>query len=410
MSINLSLTPEQKQVQELARKLASDFATRAASHDRERSAPTENYAALRDAGFYGLCVPKEYGGLGLGLRGWLIAAEELAQGCAATALSFNMHMNAMGILMEDPSIPQQVKRRAADLAIREGRLMCASLSEATSSSHAVQSFVPGVTARRVAGGYRLYGKKAFVTMWESSDLAFMYARAEGEASPVAALGLLVPTRGEGVTVHDDWHTLGMRATRSQSVSLEGAFVPEENVLYRPESLFDSFLIRHGGWSFGGFVAAYLGLGTAIFNLAAQLLRTRTAKGFAQPMGYHPDIRRRVTEMACELEAARLVLWKAAQLHETQGPEHPGTFVQFLRAKYLCGRTVANVAHHASLACGAHSLFEPVGLERLLRDAATAPIMPPNEDTCLSMLGLLELGLNPNEAPPPLKMAEVSGTP
>ena len=86
------ITDEQRDLQRRARCLADDFATRAAQHDREASDPVENYAALRDAGFYGLNVPAELGGGGVGLLGWSLAAEELAQGCASTALSFNMHL------------------------------------------------------------------------------------------------------------------------------------------------------------------------------------------------------------------------------------------------------------------------------------------------------------------------------
>src|SRR5215831_16696241 len=93
------ITEQQRGLQQRARCLAADFATRAAEHDRDASDPLENYAALRAASFYGLNVPAELGGGGVGLLGWSLAAEELAQGCASTALSFNMHLSVVGPMM-----------------------------------------------------------------------------------------------------------------------------------------------------------------------------------------------------------------------------------------------------------------------------------------------------------------------
>ena len=79
--MEFALTAEHKHIQAIARELAADFAIRAGEHDRDASPPVENYAALRDAGFYGITVPKALGGWGAGLLGYTIAAEELGQGC-----------------------------------------------------------------------------------------------------------------------------------------------------------------------------------------------------------------------------------------------------------------------------------------------------------------------------------------
>src|SRR5882724_607291 len=88
--MDFQITAEAKDLQMRARRLADDFATRAATHDREASSPMENYAALQREGFYELNVPKDRGGAGFGLLPCSLAAEELAQGCPATALAFNI--------------------------------------------------------------------------------------------------------------------------------------------------------------------------------------------------------------------------------------------------------------------------------------------------------------------------------
>ena len=157
------VTPVQRDLQERARRLAADFATRAAQHDRDASDPVENYAALRDAGFYGLNVPAELGGGGVGLVGWSLAAEELAQGCGSTALSFNMHLSVVGPMMESPLVPHAIKERLAKMVVGEGKLIGGNFSEPTTSG-LVGTPVPLTRARKVDGGYRITGRKAFASM------------------------------------------------------------------------------------------------------------------------------------------------------------------------------------------------------------------------------------------------------
>lgn len=403
-----NLTPELQEIQAKARELAADFATRAAQHDQDRSAPVENYAMLRNAGFFGLTVPKEYGGMGAGYLGWVVAAEELAQGCPSTALSFNMHVMNTGIVYEDPDMPESARRRVAELVIGEGKLTCGIASEPGSSSHLGGSFQMKTVAKRVEGGYRVYGTKRFATMWEASDLAFMWVFPEGTANPNAALGLMVPTHGEGVTVQDVWDPIGMRATRSNTVVLDGVFVPDANVLYGVDNWAEAFLAKNGAWSYGAYTNVYLGVGVGILNKMKQLSGDRVAKGYAQPMSYHPDVRRRVAEVAVDLDAARLMNHHAAALHMQFGPSM-ATVEAFMKAKYVTGRAVSKAAQYATAACGVTSLARSVGLERLIRDAATAPIQPPSEDFALDMAAQIELGLNPAEVMPPVKMVSEAGS-
>lgn len=107
--MDFHLTEEQETLRDTCRQLAADFAERTAQHDREASAPAENYEALKQAGLFGLTVPKELGGLGAGFLTWTIAAEELAQGCPSTALTFNMHAAGIESLMDGPDTPESIK-------------------------------------------------------------------------------------------------------------------------------------------------------------------------------------------------------------------------------------------------------------------------------------------------------------
>jgi alkylation response protein AidB-like acyl-CoA dehydrogenase len=125
------ITEDQRRLQERCRSLAADFASRAAQHDRETSHPLENYAALCDAGLYALNTPTELGGAGVGLLGYSLAAEELAQGCASTALSFKMHLSIIGPLMESPLVSIGTKKRVAHMVGHDKKLIAGNYSEPT---------------------------------------------------------------------------------------------------------------------------------------------------------------------------------------------------------------------------------------------------------------------------------------
>src|SRR5437762_11031861 len=184
------ITDEQRELQQRARRLAEDFATRAARHDRDATDPLENYAALRDAGFYALNVPTALGGDGIGLLAWSLAAEELGQGCASTALSFNMHLSVVGPVMESPLVPLAVKERLAKMVVHEGKLIGGNFSEPTTSG-LVGTAVPLARARRVDGGYHITGRKAFASMIGVADFCMVMAYPDEATAPTAAMLLLV---------------------------------------------------------------------------------------------------------------------------------------------------------------------------------------------------------------------------
>jgi len=397
--MEFSITPAQRDLQERARRLAADFATRAAQHDRDASDPVENYAALREAGFYGLNVPAELGGGGVGLLGWSLAAEELAQGCGSTALSFNMHLSVVGPMMESPLVPRAAKERLAKMVVGEGKLIGGNFSEPTTSG-LVGTPVPLTRARKVDGGYRITGRKAFASMIAVADYVMVLARPEEDPSPTAAMFLLVPPDAPGRRVDHVWDTLGMRATRSDSMTLEDCFVPEEALLVRAE---DVVPFRRDGanWFWASYTPVYLGIGVAAYRAISETLKGRTPPGFTQSLAYHPDVRRQVGEMSVDLEAARLLTHYSAWLSDTQGAT-PTTLSALYRAKYFVGEAVTRVTRTAMTLGGAHALFKTGPLERFFRDGAVAPVQFPPRDFCLSTLGMFELGLDPRDVLPPLK--------
>jgi alkylation response protein AidB-like acyl-CoA dehydrogenase len=393
------ITEEQRCLRERSRRLAEDFATRAARHDREASTPAENYAALREAGFYALNIPAELGGAGVGLLAYSLAAEELAQGCASTALAFNMHLSIVGPLMESPLVSPAVKARVARMVVHDRTLIAGNFSEPTTSG-LVGTPVPKTRARRVEGGYRITGRKAFASMVEAADHCAVMAYPDEATAPTAAMILLVPRDAAGRRVEEVWDTLGMRATRSDSMVLDDCWVSDDALVARADDIVP-FRRDGANWFWGSYTAVYLGIAVAAYNAIVGTVRERTPPGFAQSLAYHPDVRRQVAEMSVDLEAARLLTYHSAWLSDTEGPT-PATLSALYRAKYFVGEAVTRITRTAMTLGGAHALFKTSPLERLFRDGAVAPVQFPPRDFCLASLGMLELHLDPREVLPPLR--------
>jgi alkylation response protein AidB-like acyl-CoA dehydrogenase len=302
--------------------------------------------------------------------------------------------------MEHPEVAAETRQRVADLVVRQQKLIAGNFSEPTTSGLVASHAAPATRARRIAGGYRITGRKAFASMLEAADYCALLAHLEGTGSPTAAVLLLIPSEVKGRRVERVWDTLGMRATCSDSLILDKCEVPEEAGLFAANDFFP-FIRRGANWLWASYTAVYLGVAVATYKEVVRVLKERVPRGYTQPLAYHPDVRRRVAEMSVDLEAARLLTYHSAWLSDTHGPTQTTTAALF-RAKYLVGEAVTRITRSALTLGGAHALFKTSPLERLFRDGAVAPIQFPPADFCLSSLGLLELGLDPREVLPPLR--------
>jgi alkylation response protein AidB-like acyl-CoA dehydrogenase len=397
--VDFTLSQEHRDLQRRCLELAADFATRTAEHDRDASHPVENYRILRDEGFLALNVPKKWGGAGVGLLGHTIAFEALAQGCPSTALAFNMHASVVMPVLESPEIGEDIKARMADLVVRQGKLIGGNFSEPGHTS-LIGERPLSARARRVAGGYSVTGRKMFASMLEAADYVMVLAYPEDATSPSAGILLLIPPDAPGRRVIANWDVLGMRATRSDSLVLEGCCVPDQALVFRSDDI-KPFRLAHLNWFWGSYTAVYLGVAAAAYDEVRRVVMARRPEGYAQPLAYHPDVRRRVAEMSADLTAARLATYHAAWLSDTQGPT-PETTAALYRAKYIVGEATARITRAALTIGGAHGIFKGSRLEQLFRDGALAPIQPPPADFCLYSMGLYELGLDPEDLLPPMK--------
>jgi alkylation response protein AidB-like acyl-CoA dehydrogenase len=399
--VDFRLNEEQQRLQQKCRELAADFAIRSAQHDRDASHPIENYQRLRDEGFLALTVARKWGGAGASFLDHTIAYEALGQGCPSTALAFNMHAPVVMPLLECVEMATETKRRIAQMVVHDRCLIAGNFSEPITTALIGERPLK-TRARRVDAGYSVSGRKMFASMLEAADYVLVMAYPDEATAPFAGIILMLPRVIEGRSVDPNWDVLGMRATRSDSLILDECRLPDSAVVFRSDDM-RSFRHAHLNWFWGSYTAVYLGLAAAAYDELRRVAHTRQPEGFAQPLAYHPDVRRHVAEISVDLEAARLITYRSAWLSDTEGPTAETTAALY-RAKYMVGEAVTRITRTALTLGGAHGIFKGSRLEQLFRDGALAPLHPPPADFCLYNMGIFELGLDPADLTPPLKPA------
>jgi alkylation response protein AidB-like acyl-CoA dehydrogenase len=399
--VDFRLSEEQQRLQQKCRELAADFAIRSAQHDRDASHPIENYQRLRDEGFLALTIARKWGGAGASFLDHTIAYEALGQGCPSTALAFNMHASVVMPLLASAEVTAETKRRIARMVVQDRCLIAGNFSEPVTTALIGERPLK-TRARRIDGGYNLSGRKMFASMLEAADYVLVMAYPDEATAPFAGIILMLPRVIEGRSVDPNWDVLGMRATRSDSLILDECRLPDSAVVFRSHDM-RSFRHAYLNWFWGSYTAVYLGLTAAAYDELRRVAHTRQPEGYAQPLAYHPDVRRHVAEISVDLEAARLITYRSAWLSDTEGPTAETTAALY-RAKYMVGEAVTRITRTALTLGGAHGIFKGSRLEQLFRDGALAPLHPPPADFCLYNMGIFELGLDPADLTPPLKPA------
>ncbi len=412
--MDLHPSPRQRELIALARRLARErFAPRAERHDREASFPFDDYADLRSEGLLGLCVPTRYGGLGADYETYCLVSEQLAQGNASTALTFNMHcltMMMMGILADDMALAPAARERHDKLraakfreVVEAGAFYGQPHSEPveqgqtdTALSMGGRRF--GTTARKVDGGYVVNGRKFFVSLAGCAPyFATPAIRLGDEPWIERTLYLQVPRDAPGVSFPGEWDPMGMRGTVSRDMLLQDVFVPDEGEVL-PPGVFGAMYNAFPQLSPLTFCATFMGLMQAAYDGALAYLTGQMAGA----PGLHTEAAVKghaVAEMLFTLEATRALYYRAISEARVDGPAE---VVQRARAAHVTvQRSVVTVTQEAIRVCGGRGLLKRYPLERYARDARAGALMRPwTQEIATQQAWESALGLGAPAADPP----------
>ena len=356
----------------IAEILAEGLAARAAEHDRDGTYPHEAIDALKAAGYFAAPVPAELGGLGVSsAHDLVVASSRLARGDASVTIGVNMHLVAV-LNMErrrQVAVAAGADRRARGYGqglariARDGVVLAAAISEPGQDLTR-----PGTVATRTESGWRVDGRKMFCTMSPAATdlyVAVTYADDQGTERYAYAM---VPVAAPGVVVHDDWDALGMRASGSHSVTLEGVELPASGV--------------RGGFRAGDAVP-YMerNLVAGLFHAAASLGIAEAADATARRGRVDSArLRMHVADNAVDLAAARGVLSRAAAMIDAAVDGRPdelaALFAESQAAKAFVNAAAARIVDRALALSGGAGYLNGSPLARAYRDVKAGSFMHP----------------------------------
>jgi acyl-CoA dehydrogenase len=355
--IDLVLSDEQKQLQELARKFAKEeIIPKAAHHDETGEFPLEIARKGWEIGLMNTHVPAEYGGLGLGVLEEAIIAEELAYGCSGIETA--MFVNSLAIA------PVMVAGNDDQKKEFLGRLT----SRLTFCSYCVTepgagSDVSGIktTAKKSGSEYVINGSKMWITGAGHANWFFVLAVTDAAAKHKGLTGFVVPADTKGITVGKKEWNMGQRASDTRGVTFEEVKIPEK---YRLGKEGDGFKIAMAAFDHTRPPVAAGATGVARRAMDEAIQYAQTRKTFGQAIASYQAVSFMIADMAKDIEAARLLYYKAAWTfdHGERNTKYAAM------AKAFAADAAMRIATDAVQVFGGYGYSHEYPVEKLMRDA------------------------------------------
>jgi butyryl-CoA dehydrogenase len=361
--MDLQLTDEQRQVRDLCRDFAgAELRPNARRWDEQHEFPREAVRKLAELGLMGIAVPPEWGGSGMDHVSYAIAMEEISRGCAGTGVI----MSVQNSLYCDPVLRYGSEEQKRELLVpfaRGERLGCFALTEPMSGSDAAEM---QTTATRRGGEYVLSGTKNFITNGPQADVVLVFAMTDKARAHRGISAFLVPAEAKGFTRGKPDDKVGIRASGSCSVFFEECVLPERCRLGAEGEGFKIAMSTLDGGRIG-IAAQALGIARAAFETARDYAKER--KAFGQPITQFQAIQFMLADMATEIDAARLLVWRAAALQDEGKRFGAEAAMAKLYASEMCER----VASKGIQIHGGYGYVKEYDAERHWRDSRITQI-------------------------------------
>lgn len=370
--------PDTIDLQAIAARIGPRFAEGAAERDVGDVFVAEHYEVLREHRVFSALVPLELGGGGARHSEMCGFLRRLAHHCPATALALSMHQHLVAATVYNHRNGRPGKKLLERVAAAETVLVSTGANDWLESSGQVE---------RAEGGFRVTARKPFGSGSPKGGMLLTSAPFEDPQEGWQVLHFAVPFAAPGISLADDWHTLGMRASGSQTILLDHVFVPDEAIgLRRPRGRF------HPAWNviltaaMPLIMSVYAGLAEA----AAALGREQAKKRAGDPV--LPYL---LGELANRLTTAQLAVDDMVRLaNDLEVEMRLDLSDAILVRKTIAAEHVLATAEKALEAAGGAGFYRKTGLERFLRDAHGAQFHPLPAKRQHSFTGRLALGLDP----------------
>ncbi|MDH3946920.1 MAG: acyl-CoA/acyl-ACP dehydrogenase [Chromatiales bacterium] len=356
--------------------LAKQFGERASKHDERGEFVAENYANLKDGGFFAAGIPEELGGGGASFSELCGMVRTIGRQCGSTALSFVMHTHTV--------MANVYKYRRGDEVAANMLKNVAANNLVIATTGANDWLGSSGTAEKVEGGYRVNSHKRFVS---GAPGAQVFATSAVSSGPDGdeVVHFAIPIKSEGIRIENTWNALGMRATGSNDVIMESVFVPDFAVVARRPA---------GKWHpMWGVIlpsalplisAVYVGLAERASELAIDAAKFRQAE-LASPVG----------DMLNALTTARIVLEDMVRINDDHGFEPTlDNADAILRRKALVAGAVQKAVELAAELVGGPGFFRGHPVERIVRDVRAMQYHPLPVRRQQQFSGRLALGFDP----------------
>lgn len=373
---------------EMLREMARDFAAEkiapyADEWDEKHYFPyKEVIKPMGDLGFFGTVIPEEYGGNNMGWLAAMILTEEIARASSSVRVQINM----MGL-----GCAFTIFRYGSDKTKEKyiSRLVSAeyvggfAITEPNAGSDvmAIKS-----TAVDKGNHWLLHGSKTWISNSSSADVIIYYAYTDREARGKGLSAFVIePKNFNGITT-TELDKLGTRSTPTGELYLEDTRVPKENILGQPG---DGAKIVFGSLNQTRLSAAAGGIGVAQACLDAITAYCSEREQFGKPIGQFQMNQDMVAQISAEIEAARLMVYKAAW-QKDQG--HLGNNLEVAHAKYLAGEIAVKASQVAMKIMGAYGYSSEYPVARYYRDAPAYQLVEGSANICKWIIALDQLGI------------------
>jgi len=360
--VDFELTQDQREIQALTRDFArAEIDPHAAQWDRDHHFPRELFAKLAELGLMGTCVPEEYGGAGADFLSYILVLEELSRADAGVGVTVAVHTSAATLPILSFGTDEQKSRFVPPLA-RGEHLGAFALTEAEAGSDAGAL---RTKAEASGDGWTITGAKQWITNGSHAGTFLLFARTDHQTAGARGVSAFI-LDAEHVRITRDEEKLGLNSSVTNDIVVEAASIGRDRLLHEENRGFRVAMSTLDGGRIG-IAAQALGIAQAGYDVAREYAVERRA--FGHRIADFQAIQHKLANMSMEIDAARLLVYRAAWLKQ-QGRKHTE---EGAKAKLFASEMARRQTGEAIQILGGYGYTKEFPVERYYRDAKITEI-------------------------------------